>query len=466
MKANQTILLGIVAALAVVAAVLWGTKPEPKPVAPPTPPRAAKPSEAAPVAPPAPTTPTEAAALVARATTLPINPTQTGELPPMREARAYYGVVDSPEQLAKLFDEAVKSTGGEAVQRPLMAAKWKLTVAMPGRTLFLDMLTDREGNLSATDEQTGVEWFLVNDECHIRRGKLVGPCLTEGSEFIHGLHAGQIGTLPLRLKDMKIPMESVLDGKDVVRVTLPTVAEHTPMRMEVSREYGAVSAIEWCSVTAIPERRRVDNEWAIPDGWAMNWAPPQKERKTQAKDAPKVVAWRASVRVTSLEPRKDKALIKLPELSAGEPMSVTSRPALTGVVAIEGARPPDDKLAGQLAKLAGFEGLIDLMLGQVFAPAQKVPALTQGAETWMLLPPQAAARYAKAMKLRELPAEQRIVRKVIRARWSDLPDQMVKFVGEATAAGYTLGTGPTVVMIIPSEDPEALTELQIPLAGK
>ncbi len=468
MKSNQTLLLGIVAILAVLAAVLWGTKPTPAPA--PKPPVATKPAsakqDAAPVAPPAPVSPTGLPELPT--TGMPINPTQTGEVPPMREARAFYGIVDNLEQLSKLFDETVKSTGGELLEKSLLAAKWRLMASLPGRALFLEMQTDADGGMSVKDEQLGTEWFLVRDECRVRREKLVAPCLREQNEFIHGLYMGQLSAVPLRLKGYSIAMDSVIDTRDAVFVRLPAPAEHEPAFVHIKRSDGTVSEIHTGRVLTAPERHRADDDWTTPAGWSMEAreAAGDQAFALDAKRGAGKLAWQAAVRVVEVKPSKDKALIKLPELTGPEPLSVSARPAMSVAVIAQGARLKAPDAENKMAKAARFEAMLDFAAFESFAPADKVPNLSQNVALYILVPPQAGAVLNEKAVPKEIPAEPRIARKVIRTQWSDIPDQLVKFVGEVNEAGYHFGPGPTLVRHVAMSGQSLVAELQVPLLPK
>ncbi len=471
MKLNQTAVLVVVGALAAVAVGLWATKSPPTPKATPKP-TIAKP-DVAPVAPPTPLPSAVTAITDAQPAGMPINPTQTGELPPMREAWAFYTPIDSQENLQKLIDLAVKSSGGEKAQRALLAAKWKLTASLPGRTLFLDMQTDVDGSIAVRDEQTGVEWFLVHDECFIRHGKLVSACLGESELFIHGLAAGQLSALPLRLKQAKIELDDVTDGRSVVFIQLPGAAEHRPTRVQISRETGAVTRVNWSTISAFPTRRYGDEDWAVPEEWAITWwADPSKSpggsaAKGKIDEKQRPVLARINVRASEVTPLKDKGLIKAPALTTSEPLSVYARPALTGVLIQEGFPASIEKVADSVVKIAQLDGLLDLLLCESFAPAQEVSNLTHGAELWILVPTLSVPRYAKTQKIREVAPEARVARKALRTTWADLPDQLVKFVGEVAAAGHKAGTGPTMVTLLPAEgNGEFVAELQVPLAAK
>ena len=469
MKSNQTLFLGVIAALGILAAYLWVSKPggSPQPAV-----GAAKSStpakrDDAPVAPPAP--PKQANEPMQAKVALPVNPTQTGELPPMREGRAFYGRIDTLEQVGKLLDAAVAATGGEAVEKTLLAAKWRLIVTMPARALFVEMQTDAEGGLYAKDEQLGTEWFLVHDECRIRQGKLVAACLKEQAEFIHGLFLGQLSAVPLRLKGYHIVTDNVTDTKDIVYVQLPTVAEHVPVRLQISRENATVIRALWSDVTVSPERNRLDEDWGTPNAWSMDASPltPESKDKAVVKRDLKNLTWQGAVRVVELKPNKDKTPLKLPELTGPQPLSVISRPAMSVVVVplVGHGKVEDAKV--KIMNALRFEGLLDLTVFEMFAPADKAPHLAQGVELWIALPPQAIAVQAQKHAAKEIAAEAKVARKIVRGAWSDLPDQLVKFVGEVNAAGHHPGPGPTLVRLVSVDDGDSLlVELQVPLAGK
>ncbi len=469
MKSNQTILLGIVAALGVVAAVLWGTKPATPPAkAATTAPKAAAKHEEAPVAPPAPITGTELPP--PRAAQLPINPTQTGELPPMREARAFYGIVDTPEQLAKLLDETVKATGGETLQKPLMAAKWKVMASMPARAVFLELQTDIDGGIYIRDTTSHAEWFLVREECRARRDHIVSDCNIEQEEFVHGLYLGTVAVMPYRLKQLTIPMESVVDTRDFVFIELPTPAERAAVRVRISRDNGTVTQAAWNTVLVAPERNRVEDDWSTPKAWTIDASPVVvKEavgKKPEKRDM-RTPTWQAAVRVTEVKPNKDKALIKLPAVTAPEPLSIGSRPKMTALILPRATRAKPDDLKNVVVKALNFEGRLDFVPYEAFAPADHVPNLTEGMAIWVTLPPQTIVPEDEKLQVRQMEEEPRIARKVIRCIWNEVPNELVKFITEVQAAGHHIGAGPTMARYIRIDDSnEGLVELQVPLKAK
>ena len=100
MKSNQTLFLGVIAALCVLAGGLWLYRSHtPVPPAAETANQASAKPDAA-VALPEPVT--SALTPTARVA-LPAGLTETGDLPPMRENRAFFGMVDSLAQLNKLW---------------------------------------------------------------------------------------------------------------------------------------------------------------------------------------------------------------------------------------------------------------------------------------------------------------------------------------------------------------------------
>lgn len=462
MKSNQTLFLVVIAALGILAAYLWVSKPgkQPAPVVKVAAP--AKP-DVAPVAPP---TPTKVPQPMGHVVSMPVNPTQTGELPPMREGRAFYGKVDTMEQLNKLLDETVKATGGEALEKTLLAAKWRLIVTLPSRALFLEMQTDVDGDLMLRDEKSGDEWYLVHDECRFREGKLVATCLKEQEDFIHGLMLGELSAVPLRLKHAHLTIENVIDTKDVVYVGLPEVVDHPPIRAQISRENGSVLRTLWSTITASPERNRLDEDWGTPIAWSIDSSPIDidgKPKENVKRDMHKLI-WQEAVRVVEVKPSKEKALIKLPELTGPEPMSIVSRPAMSVVALPLSSHNKINDARNRIMSTLGFEGMIDLRVYEALAPAAQTPKLDHGVEIWIALPPQGIALQTQKDPVKEIPAEAKVAREVIRCAWNDIPDQMVKFVGEVTAAGHTPGPGPTLMHPVSADRQESMVvELLIPL---
>ena len=279
MKLNQTLYLGVIAALAVLAAVLWFGKPAPAPQPPTAAPIAKAPppqTDEAPVAPPTP--PTNTMLPSRAAVSMPINPTQVGDVPAMREPRAFYGKVDSVEQLQKLLDEVVKATGGEAPQKPLLAATWRLIVTTSARAFFVEMRTDAEGGLYARDEQVGTEWFFVHGTCRVRQERIVSECRIEQNELVHGLYLGQLAAVPLRVKRTSLTMDAVIDTKDVVYLQLPALREDEPIRLQISREDATIALAEWGAIAVVPERNRVEEDWGTPMAWSVDAAPWDKQK--------------------------------------------------------------------------------------------------------------------------------------------------------------------------------------------
>jgi hypothetical protein len=464
MKSNQTLFLGVIAALGILAGVLWvyrtGTPARPDAA---TKPAASAKSDDSAVALPAPVT----SALTPTAhLALPPNVTETGELPPMRENRAFFGMVDSLPQLNKLLEQTYKATGGEALQKSLLAAKWRLIVTLPARALFVTMQTDAAGGLYAKDEELGTEWFLVHDTCRVHQGSLVLACLKEQDEFVHGLFLGQLAAVPLRLKGYPLTMDGVIDTKDVIYLQLPGQDKQSPIRVQISREDGSVVRAQWSGVTASPERNRLEGEPTTPNAWSMDETPvaPEPRGKGAAKRSQPMVTWQAAVRVLELKPNADKAPIKLPELSGVAPMTVTARPAMSVMVVPLGGHPPVEDIRVRLNGALRYEGLLDLIVYEALAPASQAPKLNQGVELWVASPPQGIATPVPKQNRREIPAAAKIARKVVRGSWPDVPAQMAKFVDEVKAAGHQMGPGPTVVRCVYMDAmDDILVELQVPL---
>ena len=174
------------------------------------------------------------------------------------------------------------------------------------------------------------------------------------------------------------------------------------------------------------------------------------------------------MRVTQLTPVKDKALVKLPDLTGPEPMSLATRAAMTVAVVPLEHHTTQEAMRKTLIEGLRYEAMFDLIVYEALASADKVPHLNQDVELWMHLPPQAGAVQSKNAALKLVPAQEKIARKVVRGSWADVPDQMVHFIGEVTAAGHKLAPGPTVVRHITGGDDAGgtLVELQVPIAGK
>ncbi len=469
MKSNQTILLAVVAALGVLAAVLWSTKPAPQPT-PETPTKTAPKPVSKTALPPLRTPPAAPEAPEDPGKNLPINPTETGEMPPLREPRAFYGLVDNPSQVQKLLDESVKATGGEVLEKTLLAANWRVLLSMPLRAMSLEIRTDADGSLFIREPLDELEWFLVRDVCHFRQGRIVVECEGDQSEFVHALYMGILGAVPYRLKGLTIPMEGVKDTKDIVQLDLPAPAEHGQMRAFVSRDSGMVSSLHWGLINVNLERERADNAWATPRSWWIVRLAPPSDDKGAAKREPTAPGWQAAARVIDVKPSKDKTLIKLPELTGTEPLSLGTRPAMTVIEVSHTTRAKPEDAKRVVDNMKPGENNLILTPYEAFAPADHVPNLSAGMAFWLALPPHALTVLGEKFETKEIPAEPVIARKIVRSNLNDVPDQLVKFIGEVHTAGHHTGPGPTMVRYISGNftgrADEMLVELQVPLLGK
>ena len=95
-------------------------------------------------------------------------------------------------------------------------------------------------------------------------------------------------------------------------------------------------------------------------------------------------------------------------------------------------------------------------------------ALKAGALGYLLkgCPPRELIESLRSLYQGGAPMSPRIARKVIRTQWNDIPDQMVKFVGEVNEAGYHFGPGPTLIRHVAMSGQSLVAELQIPLLPK
>lgn len=479
MKSNQTILLGIVAALGVVAAVLWGSKPPASPAksAEPgaaavaqVPPPAAATEAQAPVAPPSPlagaTSPEhQAVGLSAPAT--------NGELPPHAHARKLDGPVSTPEQLAWALGKAVEAGGGEAALRSLHSARWKLMLSSLNRTMFLEMKTDAKGSLVARDEQTGVERFLVDTTCRTRRGRIVVECNWADELLVRALMVGERAALPTRLLGTAT-VET--DAPDFIYLAVPTGWPDERFSFMMNRDDAVVFVASWGEAVLYADGRATLADRVLPLSWALEpgtSAAPKRERGKlpPARSTKEMLARRyqaqTNIRVTGVEPLREKVTIKLPELTASEPLKVVALPAAQYLMRPAGKHAAVGEIGGALAAGTAFDDTLDLVLGEAFAPAQKAPNLDQGTAFWLTLPATPGIQLRFKDKLTEMPALSAVAQKLVRAPWVDLPDQLAKFVAEVKAAGHEPADAATFARYwaVRETDP-VLFELNVPLKAQ
>lgn len=478
MKTSQIVLLGVVAALMVLAAVLWGTRPSPQPVHAPAPAGEEAPlpnagtSDQAPVAPPSPTT--ASAALPAQMVAMPQQATN-GELPPFAQPRKLEGLVQTPEQIEKALNVATDLAGGDAALRPLLSARWKLMLSSVTRTLFLEMLTDAKGALRVRDEQTGVERFLEGPLCRTVRDGVVEACTHPDERLMRALQMGERASLPLRL--LKEPKLQVMDAPDLLFFKLPGADEEAQTVLMMNRDSAAIEAAGFTKTRLYLQGRAAVGAVTLPLVWALDPGTDEADDvgKNKGKKSPttakEILAGgnkaAISIRVQSVDAMKEKNAIKMPALTESQPMKVVARPELHVMKREAGKHSNLGKVAEPLLGPLALEDKLDLSVMVAFAPAADSPRLDQKVELWVMLPNTPSVEMRFKDKWTTIAAEPAVAKKMLLVEWGDLPDQMAKFVSEVGAAGYEFAPGPTVARLLGDTfGPGTPVELQVPVKPK
>ncbi len=449
MKLNQTLLLGAVATLGIVAGVLWGSRhaQTPEPIAAPVSHPAAK-LEAAPVAPPTPAVAPDPH----RAKPLDQAP-QPATVLLAEDVTILHTLVDTPEKLRAVIAVAVKAAGGEQRQRTLLSADWQLAITLQDRAMYVQMQTDREGNILIMDNRLNSEWYLVHDICRARQFGIVRPCSDD--EFPHALAAMEMAAVPSRLEKLTPPMGSVGNSFDAVWVQLPS-APRTPKRVSIRRETGDVWS-DYGTVTAETEPLRPQRALGVATNWIVS-SIVGRPTHDPAQPPPKR-DWQATIHVRDVQPRASAALIKLPELTTSQPLSLFSRPAMW--VTTPGM--PLDKMEDpSFKKLLALEH-VDIVLSEQFFPNDAGWTPTTDRKVVIQRPDAATEGLPKDIRIQEIPAEPRVAHKFLTARWDDMPKEFGRFLDEIRHAGYHVGAGAAFGCYFDKVGDNILAEFQVPL---
>lgn len=457
MKLNQTILLGAVAALGILAAVLWSSKPAapPRKSAPTAKPQPAV-HPAAPVAPVAAVA--EPAAVTPERRTVEPAPLP-GQATVAANAQPEPSVAVEQRELDSLIDLAVKSGGDEARQAELMTATWHLIAVINGRTLFLEMQTDAKDGVHVSLHDSDMEWFVKHSRCRQRQRELVTGC-GHMEQIIAGLNLIQLAAAPLRLKAFHLAARDAMNFGDRIEIALPRDDDQLETAVQIGRVTGALTgSFDTAEVAPLPAGADGTGKSA---GWTFTGLQGAHREPGVAKTG--AVGHQAYVRVIDVRPRKDKKEIVLPELSKPGPLSLTSRSAMKLIVRLEGANPRPEAVEQKLVtfgKIEYFDSNLFVSFPQGVSE-QKMKSRTAVLE---LVPWDDTAGTAGDAPIRDIPAEPTIAHKLTLARFDEFPSKLNQFVTEVTAAGHRLGSGAPIVRVVADQDGLTLVDLQVPITA-
>ena len=470
MKTSQIVLAGVVVAAGIGAAVYMGSKP----AAPSTPkvdvakapsaavaPAAAATDEAAPVAPDAPK-----GAGGAGPVGMAMGATEAQIA--ARPKDPALGAMHSSEDIQTAVAKMVELAGGEAKMRPLLAAKWKLTLSAMNRTIFVEMTTDTKGTVAVRDEQSGSVRYRSGHECRVQRGEEVLACRRADRLLMAALYAGERAVLPLRFAKEK-PKETREDDGGYFELE---DGELDLMGLwRVDRQNGVIDQVGPTPWAELQFENHADFAGIqMPSVWMLraDLSPPGKTKASAG--LPPVGARHPSVmsiRVQSVVASNPKTTITLPALTTARPLRLdgqSERKVIAKVVNnVEKIGEVIEEIVGQVP----FELMLDAEpMAAVAAPVLPIsPGRT--AEARVLFPADLLLPSALAAKVTTLPADANVVRVVRKINAGDLNDQLALAYAEVKAAGYEFGTERVVIRPLSDQlEHEMLVELQIPVKAK
>lgn len=450
---NPRIALGLIAALGLVAVLLWRTSRTPHDPHLPAPPE----PTAAPVSPlpPVVAPPVEAIqprpiAVVAPARVdAPEAPTVTGAAVPEGMAVYARGVADGPRVLQLAVDKA----GGVRGLDNLRRATYEVFRVGGHSSVALEVLCDEKANVLITDKQTAEESGLVDGTCWIKKGPVVLPCDPATRSLLLATGLAHVATALVPLQgppwQLKSAGAATLDGR--LTDTLLYTAAHVPetavfvnpltgrierlAALNIRVELGELQAFGFAQ---LPTMRRVtlfDDDM-------------QQNRVIEFAD-----------RVASVKPSAEMSRLKPPAVTRRLPAQVLTRPQLTALKVDSGTHAG---LAAGLDTLRGLFSWEETARAEVYEVLGTPPNLDQGVQLWIAVPPYAGAgNEGLRQRLTVIPAEPAVASQVVRIPADQILAEMQKFLAQQKNV-----TGRPVVRYLgePAADTgEVTVELQVPV---
>lgn len=449
---NPRIALALIAALGVVAVVLWRSGQNPQPPAPTTPaPQAQAPVEPTTAPPAEPLKPQPIQAGPPARIDAPEAPTATGA--PIPAGMAIYArtLADGPRVLQLSIDRA----GGVRGLDNLRRATYQLFRVGTRGTSSLEALCDERGNVVITDKQAGQEEGLVDGTCWLKRGQLVVTCEPRHRAVLLAMGLAHIATalLPLQAPPWHLKSVGAAQMEGQLTNTLHYSAPHAGesalfidpqsgrvMRLSAGNTHVALSELQTIGTAQIPTMRRIslyDDDLA---------------------ETPIAVF---ADRVASVKPSIEPSRMKPPALTKFMPTQVVARPQLVAVRAEAGTHAGRETAVQSVASLFSWEEMAQAEMYEVLGTP---PNLDQGVEVWFAMPPSAGSgNEALRQRLTVVPAEPAVASQILRVPEDQVMAAMQKFLGEVKA------TGRPAIRYIDRPDPkthEITIELQVPVQRK
>jgi hypothetical protein len=448
---NPRIALALIAALGLVAALLWrtGQTPPHDPQPPATPGQDAAPLPPV-VAPPiAPIEPKPIHETAPAPFDAPEAPTATGARVPEGTAVYARGIADGPRVVQLAIDKA----GGVRGLDNLRRATYELFRVGGHSSVALEALCDEKGNVLVTDKQTGEESGLVDGTCWIKRGSVVLPCDPDARALLMATGLAHVSTALVPLQgppwQLKSAGATTLDGRltDTLLYSAPHVPETALFVNPVSGRVERLAALN------------VRVELSEPQTFGFAQLPTTRRITLFDDDMQQNRVIEFADRVASIKPSAELTRMKPPAVTKLQPVQVVARPQLTAVKVDSGTH------AGMQAGLDTLRGVFsweETAKAEVYEVLGAAPTLDQGVQLWIAVPPYAGAgNEGLRQRLTVVPAEPAVASQVMRIPADQLLTAVQKFLGEQKNA-----SGRPVVRYLTPPDPQAhevTVELQVPV---
>ncbi len=422
---------------------------------------------------------------------IPEAPSLENAPPASRGGGGFYA--HSTEDALRLLKMAIEAAGGEKALAAYQKATLHTTVLQPLRVSSYEVSVDTMHTLVATDVLAQSSLGAANGRGFRRVGELVVP--TDRTEFFN-LQLQQVMHLatvlvPLLGKEYAVTRAGgiELDGKVVNSVQLDfgspdgqIVLMLDPLKFRVVALEFAFARVYFDDVrnfgdAKIPTTRRViwfQTHHASDDSKSADARRRQVQVKGPTTDSAEQRAADGPIelqyvdRITDITPGAQAAKLKVPPYTAASPMKFSNRPELQGFAIEAGTHKGID--AAVDAKVPALPWMPRNVLPiEAFSPGAIPADLDKSVVLWLTWPQDLPPREEALAALKKLAGEAYLATKTLRIHRGDVPDKLAQFVNEVTAAGYTLAPGQPTVVHIGEPDrqkSEVSVELQVPIIKK